>query len=140
MFAHGSAFQKLFLIVCIFLRSVGLICYDKWVLSEAYKNYFKDSCLMKSLRTFLFLNQWIIVILSKACKPNNFELRNSLKLSFTSIQALRSNFVDCKYFLEWKSPEILALCEINLDYSIDSGNFSVRGYLHLSSFYNPKEF
>ena len=29
------------------------------------------------------------------------------------------------------SPDILALCETNLDGSIDSGNFSVRGYLPL---------
>ena len=32
-------------------------------------------------------------------------------------------------FLESNSPDILALCETNLDDSIDSGNFSVRGYL-----------
>ena len=30
-----------------------------------------------------------------------------------------------------KTPEILALCETNLDDSIDFGNFSVRGYLPL---------
>ena len=41
------------------------------------------------------------------------------------------NFVDCESFLESNSPEILALCEANLDNSIDSGNFSVRGYLPL---------
>ena len=36
-----------------------------------------------------------------------------------------------KSFLESNSPNILALCETNLDESIDSGNFSVRGYLPL---------
>ena len=41
------------------------------------------------------------------------------------------NFVDCESFLESNSPDILALCETNLDDSIDSGNFSVRGYLLL---------
>ena len=41
------------------------------------------------------------------------------------------NFVDCESFLESNSPDILALCETNLDDSIDSGNFSVRGYLPL---------
>ena len=50
-----------------------------------------------------------MTILSKACKPDNFELHNSLKLSFTNIQGLRSNFVDCKSFLESNSPDIL-LC------------------------------
>ena len=72
-----------------------------------------------------------MAILSKACKPDNFELHNSLKLSFTNIRGLRSNFVDCESFLESNSPDILALCETNLDDSIDSGNFSVRGYLPL---------
>ena len=72
-----------------------------------------------------------MTILSKACKPYNFELHNSLKLSFTNIRGLRSNFVDCECFLESNSPDILALCKTNLDDSIDSGNFSVRGYLPL---------
>ena len=48
-----------------------------------------------------------------------------------NIRGLRSNFVDCESFLESNSPDILALCETNLDDSIDSGHFSVRGYLHL---------
>ena len=69
-----------------------------------------------------------MAILSKACKTDNCELHNSLKLSFTNICGLRSNFVDCKSFLESNSPDILALYETNLDDSIDSGNFSVRGY------------
>ena len=41
------------------------------------------------------------------------------------------NFIDCESFLESNSPDILALCETNLDDSIDSGNFCVRGYLPL---------
>ena len=70
-----------------------------------------------------------MAILSKTCKPDNFELHNSLKLSFTNIRGLRSNFVDCESFFESNSPDILALCETNLDESTDSGIFSVRGYL-----------
>ena len=69
-----------------------------------------------------------MAILSKACKPDNFESHNSLKLSFTNIRGLRSNFVDCESFLESNSPDILALCETNLNYPIDSGNFFVMGY------------
>ena len=72
-----------------------------------------------------------MAILSKACKPDNLESHNSLKLSLMNIRGLCSNFVDCESFLELNSPDILALCEINLDDSIDSGNFSVRGYLPL---------
>ena len=77
-----------------------------------------------------------MAILSKACKPDNFELHNSLKLSFTNIRGLRSNFVDCESFLESNSPDILALCKTNLDDSFDSGNFSVRGYLPLIQKYS----
>ena len=72
-----------------------------------------------------------MAILSKACKPDHFESRNSLKLSFTNIRVLHSNFVDCKSALESNSPDIPALCETSLDDSINSGNFSVRGYLPL---------
>ena len=66
-----------------------------------------------------------MALLSKGCKPDNFESHNSLKLSFTNICGLHSNFVECESFL------ILNLCETNLDNSIDSGNFSVTGYLPL---------
>ena len=72
-----------------------------------------------------------MTILSKACKPDNFEWHNSLKLSFVNIQGLSPNFVDCESFLESNSSDILALCETNLNDSIDSGNLSVRGYLPL---------
>ena len=41
------------------------------------------------------------------------------------------NFVDCELFLESNYSPILALCEANLDGSIVSGNFFVRGYLPL---------
>ena len=72
-----------------------------------------------------------MAILSKACKPDNLESHNSLKLSFTNIWGRHSNFVDCESSLESNSPDIVALCETNLDSSIDSDNFSVRGYLPL---------
>ena len=64
----------------------------------------------------------------KARKPDNFESHNSLKLRFTNIRGLRSNFVDWESFLDSNSPDILALCETNLDDSVESGNSSVRGY------------
>ena len=67
-----------------------------------------------------------MAILSKTCKPDNFELHNSLKLSFTNIRSLRSNFAGCESFLESNYPDIL--CETNLD---DSTDFSMRGYLSL---------
>ena len=76
----------------------------------------------------IILTQLIMAILWKGCKPNNFESRNSQKISFTNIQGLRF-FVECESFLKSNSPDILALCETNLDDSIDSGNFSVTSHL-----------
>ena len=70
-----------------------------------------------------------MAILSKGYKPDNFESHNSLKLSFANIRGLQWNFVECESFLESNSLDILALCETNLDNSIDFGNFSVTGYL-----------
>ena len=73
-----------------------------------------------------------MAILSEACKLDKCESHSSLKLRFVNIWGLRSNFVACESFFESNSPDILALCETNLDDdSIDSGNFSVRGYLPL---------
>ena len=56
-----------------------------------------------------------MALLSEACKPDNFESHNYLKLSFTSIRRLCSNFVNCKYLLELNSPDMFALCETNLN-------------------------
>ena len=57
---------------------------------------------------------------------------DSLKLNFTSIWGLRSNFVlDCESSLESNSPGILAICVTNLNNSVDFGNFSAKGYLPL---------
>ena len=50
-------------------------------------------------------------------------------MAFSNIRGLPSNFVDCESFLESNSPDIITLCETNLDDSIGSGNVSVRGYL-----------
>ena len=72
-----------------------------------------------------------MAILLKAYKPDNFESHNSLKLSFTNIQGVCSNFFRCESFLESYSPDILALCEINLEGSVGSVNFSMRGYVPL---------
>ena len=72
-----------------------------------------------------------MVILLRIHQPDNFEYHNSLKFSFINIRGLHSNFVGYESLLESNSSDILALSETNLDDSIDSGNFSVRGYLSL---------
>ena len=45
---------------------------------------------------------------SKVCKPDNFELLDSLNLRFTNIQRLCLNFVGYESFLESNSSDILA--------------------------------
>ena len=72
-----------------------------------------------------------MAILSKGSKSQNFESHNSLKFSFTNVCGLCLNFIDCGSFLESNSPDISALCEKNLDHSINFGNFSVMSYLLL---------
>ena len=62
-----------------------------WQMSSQWgsQNYFKDWYLMKWQPTFLFLTiltQWIMVIISKGCKPDNFKSHNSLKLNFTKFE------------------------------------------------------
>ena len=69
--------------------------------------------------------------LSKGHKQDNFESHNSLKLSFNNIWGIRWNFVEYETLFESNFPDILTLCQTNLDDSIDSGNFSVSIYLSL---------
>ena len=73
-----------------------------------------------------------MAILPKGHKPDNFESHNSVKCTFTNILGLCSNLVEFESFLESHSPDILALCETNLDESVDSVNLSVTGYLPLT--------
>ena len=47
------------------------------------------------------------------------------------IQGFHLIFFDWESFPEYNSLDILALCETNLDDSVDSANFSVRYYLPL---------
>ena len=73
-----------------------------------------------------------MAILSKVYVLDNFKLQNSLKLSFTNIRGFPSNFVGCESFLESNFPDIFALCETNVEDSINSINFSLRGYFPLT--------
>ena len=51
--ALESVSLQLFLVVWIFWRSLIVICYNRGVLSECHKNYFKDWCLMNSQPAFM---------------------------------------------------------------------------------------
>ena len=72
-----------------------------------------------------------MTILSKGRQPDNFESHKSLKLSFTNIWGLCLNFAEWESFLELNCPDVVALCETNLDNLINSDNLSVMGYLPL---------
>ena len=82
----------------------------------------------------LILTQWNMAILSKGCKPENFNPHNSLKLSFTNIWGFRSSFVECESFLGSNSHS----CSMwdKLGWLSWFGQFLCDG---LSSF-NPKRF
>ena len=65
-------------------------------------------------------------------KPvNQFEPPRALSISFSNVRGLRTNFTECEAYLNTASPDILALCETNLDESISSSSFMVPGYLPL---------
>ena len=72
-----------------------------------------------------------MAILSKVCRADNFESHNSLKVGFTSNGDLCYNLIAFDSFVESNSPDIFPSCETNLDDSVNSNNFFVRGYLPL---------
>ena len=98
-------------LVSIFLRSLGVTW---WQISSQWGSpKLLRRLVSHELKVYLSVfnplwTQWIMEILSKGCKPDNFESHSSLKLSFTNIWGLRSNFVECDSFLESISPDILA--------------------------------
>ena len=117
---------------CRSWKCVSTAIFSRVGVWEGHRNYFKDQCSMNLqpiflISMFLWLNK--IAISSNVWKPNKTKSHNSLKLSF--IWGLHSNFVGCEFFTESNSPDILALCQTNLEDSTDFGNFSMRDYLHL---------
>ena len=48
-----------------------------------------------------------MIIIFKVCKPDNFELHNSLKFTFIIIPGLNSSFLGSKSQFESTSPDIL---------------------------------
>ena len=84
----------------------------------------------------LLLTQWIMAILSKGYKPDNFEPHNSLKLSFTNFWGLCSNSVEYESFLESNSPDVLTLCETKLGWLNWFWQFLCEGWFFVLSI-NP---
>ena len=75
-----------------------------------------------------------MAILSKGCKPDNFQPHNSLKPHNLSALQIFEAFIQILLNVNLslnQTPDILALFETNLDDSVDPGNFSVRGVIFL---------
>ena len=66
----------------------------------------------------IVLNRATHHIFSKVHKYDNSGSRNPLKLSFIIIEVVRCDFFECESFFESVSPDILALCERNLEETI----------------------
>ena len=84
---HGSASLQPLLVVWIYVRILGIICY-MWVLNEGDNNYFKNWCLSHKFKvylsaflilTYFWLNE--MVILSKGQKDINRITMNHTPLS-----------------------------------------------------------
>ena len=84
---HGSASLQPLLVVWIYVRILGIICY-MWVLNEGDNNYFKNWCLSHKFKvylsaflilTYFWLNE--MVILSKGQKDINRITVNHTPLS-----------------------------------------------------------
>ena len=116
-----------------FPRSIGAVCYGKGVCRTGLYNLpFFDKLIL--ILCYLFphlILTYEMAIISKISKPVSFNSHTSLNISFSNIRGLRTNFVSCESFLLTQSPDIFALCETNLDGSIDSNSFAVSGYLPL---------
>ena len=84
---HGSVSLQPLLVVWIYVRTLGIICY-MWVLNEGDNNYFKNWCLSHKfkvyLSAFLILTYFLLnemVILSKGQKDINRITVNHTPLS-----------------------------------------------------------
>ena len=91
---HQSVSLKLFPVVVIFLRSLGVICYDRWIVSDSHRNYFKEWCLMNSQLTFLLLTSFIPShpSISESC------IKIKIRLNFyfhTSLWCLKRFYEGC---------------------------------------------
>ena len=78
-----------------------------------------------------------MAILSKACKTDNFQSHNSLKLSSTNIEVFVRISLDENLSWNLALLTFLLYIEADLDDSLDSSNFSVRdSFAHMHGLTN----
>ena len=103
---HGSLFLQLLLVVWMFPRSLGVIFYEDEFSVRVTK--LLQGLVSHELTAYLsvfnmFLIQWIMAILSKGRKPDNYGPHNPLKCSFTNIWGLCSLWIFPLIKLSWHS-------------------------------------
>ena len=72
-----------------------------------------------------------MAIILRFTKPVSPKSHTSLKVSYTNSRGFCSNLLHCESCLETNLSDILALCETNLEDTVDSNSFIVKGYLSL---------
>ena len=64
--------------------------------------------------------------------PKKSNHKTSFDIAYTNIRGLRTNFVYVEPYLNSKKPDMLALCETNLNPEISEKEFDIPGYCSLS--------
>ena len=131
---QGSVSLQPFLVMWIFPRFLSITFYDRW-----NSQWGSQKLLQGLVSHWLSLPFWFLHLLwlnqratsSKVHKLDNFESNNFLKLSCTNVPGRRSNFLGCECFFGSNSPDMLALCETNLDGWIASTYFSFTIFFSL---------
>ena len=134
MLAHGNAPLQLFLVVWIFLRSLDVICYDRWVPRKGHTKTSRIRVSWTPSVPFYFNLFKLDELWSYYQKHVNQIILNHpilYRLALRIFEAFVRIVLIVNSFLESNSPDILPLCETPLDDWIDFGNFSARGYLPL---------
>ena len=133
MFAHGSASLKLFLVVWIFLRFLGVICYGKWGSQLGSQKLLQG---MVSHEFTAYLSIFNLFKLNKLWSYYQKHVKQII-LNRTTLWSLALRIFEPSFEFSWSpiflesNSEFVALRETNLDDSTDSGNFFVTGYLPL---------
>ena len=70
-----------------------------------------------------------MAIMSRFTKSVDPKSYISLMVRYTNIRGFRSNFLHCESFLETYLPDKLALCETNLEDTVDCNSLIVKDYL-----------
>ena len=103
MLEHRNASLQLFLVVWIFLRFLGVICYDRWVLSEGHHSFLYILPL-KLVFIFEIWTKWGVLkkllrnrggFLRKEWGGGGFQIVSSVFLKKSTFSLLLEHFFVC---------------------------------------------